>query len=182
LRGTSLIENQFMRAGARSNQMTDFAAEDDEEDINKIRTAPPLAPFPQAGEVAGAATMKDVPCREGEAHMQFTRILRQIYLPRLFRNAYHKVSINRSSREKTKMRHFTLATGLALAIATIFSLAPARAEFGGAIFNDQGQCRQYGANNQNLTYYYWDKCPSTKVGTHGHVHVNGGTSHHHTHS
>jgi hypothetical protein len=75
------------------------------------------------------------------------------------------------------MRHLTLATGLALAIATTFSLAPAKAEF----VNSQGQCRQYGANNQNLTYYYWGNCPSTQVGPHGHVHVNGAT-HHHTHS
>ena len=81
------------------------------------------------------------------------------------------------------MHRFTLAAGLALAIATTFSLAPAKAEFGGQIKNDQGQCRQYGANNQNLTYYYWDKCPSTQVGPHGHVHVNSasGTGHHRAH-
>jgi hypothetical protein len=85
-------------------------------------------------------------------------------------------------REKIKMRHFTLATGLALAIATMLSLAPAKAEFGGPMTNSEGMCRQYGANNQNLTYYYWDKCPSTQVGPHGHVHVNSGTvAHHHHH-
>jgi hypothetical protein len=79
------------------------------------------------------------------------------------------------------MRHFTLATGLALAVATLFSLAPAKAEMGGAMTNSQGECRQYGPNNQNLTYYYWAKCPSTVAGPHGHVHVVRTTVRHHTH-
>jgi hypothetical protein len=51
------------------------------------------------------------------------------------------------------MRRIMLAAGLALAIAGPLSLTPANAEFGGAIQNDQGQCRQYGPNNQNLPYY-----------------------------
>jgi hypothetical protein len=68
------------------------------------------------------------------------------------------------------MRYFSLAMGLAL--ASMFAIVPAKAEFGGPNLNSQGQCRQYGPNNQNLTYYYWGSCPSTQVGTHGHVHVN----------
>jgi hypothetical protein len=84
------------------------------------------------------------------------------------------------------MRHFTLATGLAFALAAMFAMAPAHAEFGGPIKNDQGQCRTFGANNQNLTYYHWDACPGTVQGPHGHVHVirasvgggSGGRHHH----
>ena len=82
------------------------------------------------------------------------------------------------------MRHITVATFLALAIASTFSLAPAKAEFGGPVANGQGQCRSYGPNNQNLSYYYWDSCPGTLTGPHGHVRVIGATvapimSHHH---
>jgi hypothetical protein len=82
------------------------------------------------------------------------------------------------------MRHLTLAAGLAFAIAATVSMGPAKAEFGGPLVNDQGQCRQYGANNQNLTYYHWDKCP-TEITRHGHTHAVrttvGGVSHHHAH-
>jgi hypothetical protein len=63
--------------------------------------------------------------------------------------------------EKIEMRHFTLATGLAFALAAMFAMAPAQAEFGGPMKNDQGQCRVFGANNQNSTYYHWDTCPKS---------------------
>jgi hypothetical protein len=87
---------------------------------------------------------------------------------------------------ENEMRHAAIATGIAL-LASMFALAPASAEFGGPVKNDQGQCRQYGANNQNLTYYHWEACPSTVQGPHGHVHViratagSGGSRHHHLH-
>jgi|HubBroStandDraft_5_1064220.scaffolds.fasta_scaffold793896_1 hypothetical protein len=61
------------------------------------------------------------------------------------------------------MRVTTLATGLALTIAATFSLAPAMAEMGGPIKNAQGQCKVFGSNNQNLTYYHWDACPKAKT-------------------
>jgi hypothetical protein len=57
------------------------------------------------------------------------------------------------------MRHFTLAMGLAFALAATFAMAPAQAEMGGPTTNDQGQCRVYGPNNQNSSYYYWGACP-----------------------
>jgi hypothetical protein len=57
------------------------------------------------------------------------------------------------------MRHFALATGLAFALAAMFAMAPAKAEFGGPMKNEQGQCRTFGSNNQNNTYYHWEACP-----------------------
>jgi hypothetical protein len=78
------------------------------------------------------------------------------------------------------MRHLTFAAGLALALAATFATAPARAEIGGPLVNAQGQCRQYGGENQNLTYYYWDKCPS-QVTRHGHTHaIRTTVSRHHS--
>ena len=68
------------------------------------------------------------------------------------------------------MRHYVIAAGLAFAMATMFAMGPAKAEFGGPLINDQGLCRQFGANNQNLTYYYWGKCP-TQLMHKGHTHV-----------
>jgi len=75
------------------------------------------------------------------------------------------------------MRHFTLATGLVLAIAAMFAMGPAKAEFGGPLVNDKGECRQYGANNQNLTYYHYDKCPTEITDRHGHTHAVRTTVH-----
>jgi hypothetical protein len=76
------------------------------------------------------------------------------------------------------MRHITFAAGLAFAVAATFATAPARAEFGGPLINEQGQCRQYGPENQNLTYYYWDKCPS-QITHKGHTHAIRVTIPHH---
>jgi hypothetical protein len=91
--------------------------------------------------------------------VRFTKILRQIYLPRLSPNGYRNVLINRRTREKTNMRHFTLATGLAVALAAMFSLAPAKAEMGGMLANGKGQCQNFNGNSTNLTFYYWGSCP-----------------------
>jgi len=57
------------------------------------------------------------------------------------------------------MRHFTLATGLVLAAAA-FAISPALAEIGGPLEDGKGNCRQYGSNNQQLTFSYWAPCPS----------------------
>jgi hypothetical protein len=72
------------------------------------------------------------------------------------------------------MRHFTLATALAFAMAATFSIA-AKADMGGPSKNDQGQCRVYGANNQNSSYYHWEACPkpAAAVVTHKPHHKKG---------
>jgi hypothetical protein len=75
------------------------------------------------------------------------------------------------------MHHVTIATGLALALAAMFATAPAKAEIGGPVMNDQGQCRSYGASN-NLTFSYWGECPGTLM-RHGHTHVIRSTLTHH---
>jgi hypothetical protein len=59
------------------------------------------------------------------------------------------------------MRHITLATALAFALAATFSLAPAQADMGGPIKNGS-QCKVFGANNQNNSYFHWEKCKSSK--------------------
>jgi hypothetical protein len=69
------------------------------------------------------------------------------------------------------MRHFTVATAMAVAMAAMFAMTAAKAEIGGPIRNDQGQCRSYGPNNTNLTYSYWGACPGSLQGPHGHVHT-----------
>jgi hypothetical protein len=76
------------------------------------------------------------------------------------------------------MRHVTFAAGLAFATAAMFATAPAKAEIGGPLVNAQGQCRQFGAQNQNLIYYYWDKCP-TQITHRGHTHAVRTTLPHH---
>ena len=48
------------------------------------------------------------------------------------------------------MRYLTLAAVAALAVAATFAMTPAKADMGGPLVNDQGQCRQYGPNNTNL--------------------------------
>jgi hypothetical protein len=76
------------------------------------------------------------------------------------------------------MRHFTAATAVALAVASMFAMSPAKADMGGPLVNEQGQCRQFGPNNTNLTYSYFGPCPSSVQGPHGHVHAIRATTHH----
>jgi hypothetical protein len=66
--------------------------------------------------------------------------------------------------EDIKMRHLSLATGLALAIATC-ALAPAMAEMGGPTKNAQGQCKARTPNSHNGDFYYWDACPKPAAAT-----------------
>ena len=69
------------------------------------------------------------------------------------------------------MRHFTIAAGLAL--ATMFAIAPAMAESGG-VKEQNGQCRLFNGNSNNLAYSYWGACPNaepTKKGATHTVHV-----------
>ena len=58
------------------------------------------------------------------------------------------------------MRHFTLAAA-GLALATMFAMTPAMAEMGGPVVQN-GQCRQFNGNSNNLDFYYWGACPSTE--------------------
>ena len=61
------------------------------------------------------------------------------------------------------MRHLTLAT--AIAIAATFSLAPAKAEFGGPMKNAQGQCRKSNGESATLGFYIWEKCSDKAAAT-----------------
>jgi len=61
------------------------------------------------------------------------------------------------------MRHITLATSLALAVAATLSSLPAKAEFGGPLV-ENGQCRQMSTYNPNNMWYYWAPCPSHESG------------------
>src|SRR5580704_14731380 len=86
-------------------------------------------------------------------------------------------------KEGNTMRYLTLAAVAALAVTATFAMTPAKADMGGPLVNDQGQCRQYGPNNTNLTYSYFGPCPSSVQGPHGHVHAIRATTHHRrTHS
>lgn len=60
------------------------------------------------------------------------------------------------------MRHFTLAAGLAMAMATAFAMTPAMAEMGGPVKDTNGMCRQFNGNSNNLFFYYWSSCPGTE--------------------
>ena len=62
------------------------------------------------------------------------------------------------------MRQIALATGLALALAAMFALSPAKAEFNGALQDGQGHCKQFNSYNPNRMFYYWGPCPSHEAG------------------
>jgi hypothetical protein len=76
------------------------------------------------------------------------------------------------------MRH--LIIGFVLASAAMAATAPAKADFGGPLINDKGECRQFGTNSNNLIFYYYGKCPTT-ITRHGHTHAVR-TAIRHTHS
>lgn len=64
------------------------------------------------------------------------------------------------------MRHFTLATGFALAAAVMFSMGSVQAatpgggvDFGGPAQDGHGMCRQFNSQSNNGFFSYWDKCP-----------------------